>query len=145
MCACVCVEKCGVFVSRLLDAHWTLTGRSLDTHWTLTGHSLDTHWTSWCSALVRIAILLIDACGVGRHSASLLICVWGSNCLTQIGKIAMCQITLHRPICKIAMRTPQQKIEASQPPSWCPEGPPDSHRHIFGAPNSIFDTILRPF
>ena len=36
-------------------------------------------------------------------------------------------------------------LEASQPPSWRPEGPPDSHRHIFGAPNSIFDTILRPF
>ena len=36
-------------------------------------------------------------------------CVWGSNCLTQIGKIAMCQITLHRPISKIAMRTPQHR------------------------------------
>ena len=36
-------------------------------------------------------------------------CVWGSNCLTQIGKIAMCQITLHRPISKIAMRAPQHR------------------------------------
>ena len=70
---------------------------------------IDVCGLSWCSALVRIAILLIDACGVGRHSASLLICVWGSNCLTQIGKIAMCQITLHRPISKIAMRAPQHR------------------------------------
>ena len=61
------------------------------------------------STVVRIAILLIDACGLGWHSASLLICVWGSNCITQIGKIAMCQITLHRPISKIAMRAPQHR------------------------------------
>ena len=69
-------------------------------------------WVGRCvplSTVVRIAILLIDACGLGWHSASLLICVWGSNCLTQIGKIAMCQITLHRPISKIAMRTPQHR------------------------------------
>ena len=61
------------------------------------------------STVVRIAILLIDACGLGWHSASLLICVWGSNCIAQIGKIAMCQITLHRPISKIAMRAPQHR------------------------------------
>ena len=75
------------------------------------------------STVVRIAILLIDACGLGWHSASLLICVWGSNCITQIGKIAMCQITL-------------------QNSNACPSAPSSENEYISFALFYLADEIL---